>query len=215
MHRAVTSAPQEIDDHWWPPLSAGELGSRYEAHTVDHLGPAYLPERISLTYAGRALEVTAGDHYVSLGRGPRAVAAQGRRARLRHRPARRARGGAAGASRRDAGRGGDQPRQRRRAHRPLSPDPLDSIFGGRIEVRLWERLTIATQGAAVFYRLNRIVLPQESDDRVLLGGFSLEVSRLAGLVDGYLEYARAERLITDRSPRGTPCTAPSPSTGAT
>ncbi|HEY3351982.1 MAG TPA: hypothetical protein VGQ83_01915 [Polyangia bacterium] len=186
------SPPDHADR--WPALSPGDLRNRYEFRGVDHSGPMYLPERLALTYAGPGLEVTLGDHYVSLGRGLvlslRKVDELGSDTDLRGGRVVVRRGPFSGTV-----VGGvtnivniDEATGR------TAPDPLDGIVGGRAEVRLRDTLALAAQGAAIIFH-EKAVPNAATDDMTLLGGASAELPRLGTLGSGYVEYAHASRVL--------------------
>jgi hypothetical protein len=194
------SPPPASELAWWPPLTVGELRSRYQNRSIDRLGPVYLPERLAIAYSGRRLEVTLGDHYVSLGRGLvlslRKVDELGSDTDLR--------GGRVvarlGPFTGTAVAGVTNVVNIDEATGRVSPDPLDVIVGARGEVRFLERFTVATQGAAILYHDKPAGQPD--DDRALLGGFSAEGRGLPILRNVYVEYAHAARLLAGTSSGG-------------
>lgn len=175
---------------WWPPLSQGELRHRYANRSIDRIGPMYLPERLALSYTGRNVEVTLGDHYVSLGRGLvlslRKVDELGSDTSLRGGRVVVRDGGATGT----LVAGVTNIINIDEATGRVSPDPLDAVVGLRTEVQPHRRLSFAAQGAAILY--HRDTVPNQSEaDRALLGGFSLEARDLPLVHHLYLEYAHA------------------------
>jgi hypothetical protein len=186
------SPPPHLD--WWPPLSEGELRNRYQNRSIDRIGPMYLPERLALGYSGRNLEVTLGDHYVSLGRGlvlslrkvdelGSDTALRGGRVVVREGPASATLvAGVTNIVNVDEATG------------RTSPDPLDFVLGLRTEFQPHRLLSVAAQGAAILNHHD--ALPNQNEkDRSLLGGFSLEARDVPILHHVYLEYAHALRTI--------------------
>jgi len=195
------SPPPEDEVGFWPPLSPGELKHRYENRTLDRLGSLPMPERLSVGYTGRTLEVTLGDHYVSFGRGLvlslRKVDELGSDTTLR--------GG------RIVVRGGratgtlvagvtnivnvDEATGR------VSPDPLDVIVGVRTEASPKANLTFAVHGVTILD--HRSMLPgQPEKDKSILAGASLEGRKVPLLGQAYVEYAHAEQTFVGSDASG-------------
>ena len=203
------SPPDHVE--WWPSLSQGELRDRYRFRSIDELGPfrtgdtsigpIYLPERIALTYSGRKVEATIGDHYVSLGRGLTLslrkvdelgsdTDLRGGRVVVRHGPASGTLvAGVTNINNVDEATGRS------------ALDPQDRIIGGRLTGTLYDLVTLGAQGAAFLYRRNATDT-QGTDDRAFTGGFSLDAPRLWGRGNAYLEYAHASRHIADADAPG-------------
>jgi hypothetical protein len=193
------SKPPHLE--WWPPLNVGELRNRFQDRSIDRIGPVYLPERLALSYAGRNVEVTLGDHYVSLGRGlvlslrkvdelGSDTALRGGRVVVREGPATGTLvAGVTNIVNVDEATGRS------------SPDPLDLILGLRTEVQPIRQLSVAFQGAAIIYH-NDAQPNQAESDRSLLGGLSLEVRDVPILHQVYLEYAHALRSFAGSDSNG-------------
>jgi hypothetical protein len=186
---------------WWQPITQGELKDRYGFRSIDPIGPIDLPERLALTYAGKDLEVTVGDHYVSLGRGLvlslRKVDELGSDTDLRGGRVVVRRGAFTGL----LVAGVTNINNVDEATGRMAPDPLDTIIGGRTEVKLFDLIGLAAQGAAVLYHENAIA-QAKTDDQALLGGFSVDIPRLGKLGSAYVEYAHASRRLGDTTTPG-------------
>jgi hypothetical protein len=193
------SPPSHLD--WWIPPGPGELRDRFENRTLDRIGPMYMPERLALSYTGRNLEVTVGDHYVSLGRGlvlslrkvdelGSDTALRGGRFVVREGPASLTLvSGVTNIVNVDEATG------------RISPDPLDFVLGLRTEVQPLRQLSLAAQGAAILYHRD-VLAGQDEGDRALLGGISLEAREVPVLHHVYLEYAHAERAYASSDSDG-------------
>jgi hypothetical protein len=196
---SAPSKPRHLE--WWPPLTSGELRNRFENRSIDRIGPVYLPERLALSYLGRNVEVTLGDHYVSFGRGLvlslRKVDELGSDTALRGGRV-VVRDGAASAT---LVAGVTNIVNVDEATGRISPDPLDTVVGLRTEVRPLRQLSVAAQGAAILYH-HDVQPNQPEGDRSVLGGVSAELRDLPILHQVYAEYAHALRTFAGSDSNG-------------